>query len=156
MIDKAPSCVLLVKQSPHKSVRLCLCLPAALFPHVRPLSHVTLQSVDVCTCAANVKKKYFVDGTGSIEHFCCWPLIADGSLCEPPALPLYLCLSRSATTPSATPGHQSPHPVKGLLWQNGHLLYDKHDVAWKGWLTSCEKRNLKLFCGSGCGHISWE
>ncbi len=87
----------------YKPACLCLCLLAAFFPRVRSLSHVNLHSlcvcvcVCVCTCAANVKSISLVDRTGSIEHFCCWPLNADGLSCQPRALPVCLCLFFSVT-----------------------------------------------------------
>lgn len=123
-------------------VKLCLCLPVPLFPHVKSLSpRHPPECVCVLSCVcAHVRLTWkafvsYVDGTGSIEHFCCWPLIADGLSCEPQAIPLFLRLSRSVTTLSSDPGLQSQEPVKGLLWQHGDLLCDRHDVAWKEWLT---------------------
>lgn len=92
-----------------------------------------------------------------MEHFCRWPLIDEGLLCEPPALPLCLCLSCSVTTPSSAPGQQSPQPIKGLQWQHGGLLCDKHDVAWKEWFTASGQYNLlgRGFCKRLNTYFMW-
>lgn len=126
VIDKVPFCVVLVKLS-QKSVYWCLRQPVAFFFLGQiSLSCHTPKCLCVQMCSWRENKVFC--GWGQVDRTL---MLLMSQSWRAPSVGLWLLLYISvslthyATMPSATPGHQSPHPVKGLLWQS--------PAVWQAW-----------------------